>query len=175
MNAADLLNDYVHLFKPGQGTVLDLASGQGQNGLAIQQCGIDVMYADIQQDHLTQLHTLQNIPHENLWQADFESEQTTDRSKLAQLHLQGVIVFRYLHRPLFKYIKQAVKPGGIVIYETFTTANRQFGRPNRSDFLLEKNELKTIFKEWDILFYFEGIKNNPDRAIAQIVCKKPIN
>jgi len=173
MQVANLLQDHLHLFKITNGQVLDLACGQGQNGLALTQAGIEVVFADIQAAPLLALHEQHNIAKEQLWQADFESEQGAERLKLEQLTLQGVIVFRYLHRPLFEHIKQAVKPGGIVIYETFTTENRQFGRPNRDDFLLQKGELKSIFKDWEILFYFEGIQHNPDRAIAQIVCKKP--
>ncbi|WP_409439398.1 tellurite resistance protein [Psychromonas sp. GE-S-Ul-11] len=173
MAIANLLQAHLHLFNSDNGVVLDLACGQGQNGLALHQSGIDVLFADIKQAPLSALQDQQKILKEQLWQADFESKQDTDRLQLAQLTLQGVIVFRYLHRPLFDHIKQAVKSGGIVIYETFTVENRQFGRPHRTDFLLKENELKTIFKDWEILFYFEGIKRNPDRAIAQIVCKKP--
>ena len=51
------------------------------------------------------------------------------------MQLQAVLIFRYLHRPLFDAIKQAVKPGGFVIYETFTTDNKAFGRPHRAEFL----------------------------------------
>ena len=87
---------------------------------------------------------------------------------------QAIIVFRYLHRPLIEAIKAAIEPGGLVFYETFTTENRQFGRPNRDAFLLNKNELKEMFHDWQCLHYFEGIKQQPNRAIAQIVCRKPI-
>ncbi|WP_298940015.1 tellurite resistance protein [uncultured Psychromonas sp.] len=173
MSAAQLLKDNLSLFEPDKGVVLDLACGRGQNGLLLKAQNIELVFADLQQQHLSTLHKDFNIDNSALWQADFESESSLDAQKLAQMQLQGILVFRYLHRPLFDSIKQAIKPGGIVIYETFTIENRQFGRPNRADFLLELGELKTVFKEWDILFYFEGIKENPDRAIAQIICQKP--
>ena len=173
MSVAQLLKDNLSLFEPDKGVVLDLACGKGQNGLLLKAYNIDLVFADLQQQHLSTLHKDFNIDNSDLWQADFESESNIDAQKLAKMQLQGIIVFRYLHRPLFDSIKQAIKPGGFVIYETFTIENRQFGRPNRADFLLELGELKTVFKEWDILFYFEGIKENPDRAIAQIICRKP--
>lgn len=173
MSAAQLLKDNLSLFEPNKGVVLDLACGKGQNGLLLKAQNIDLVFADLQLQHLSTLNKDFNIDNSDLWQADFESELSLDAQKLAQMQLQGILVFRYLHRPLFDSIKQAIKPGGIVIYETFTIENRQFGRPNRADFLLKLGELKAIFEEWDILFYFEGIKENPDRAIAQIICRKP--
>lgn len=172
MLSAQLLQQYQHLFNAQGGQVLDLACGKGHNGLNLKQHNIDVLFADIEQAHLDNLFKYDKVDKNNIWYADFESKAQIDTLKLSQMRLQGVIVFRYLHRPLFDALKQAVKPGGVVIYETFTEQNKQFGRPNRDQFLLKKDELKILFKDWDILFYFEGIKQNPDRAIAQIVCKK---
>ena len=34
-------------------------------------------------------------------------------------------------------------------------------------------ELKSYFSQWQVLHYFEGVLTNPDRAVAQIVCRKP--
>ena len=172
MLSAQLLQDYGHLFKPKHGQVLDLACGKGQNGLYLKELGIDVLFADIKQQTLDSLVTSDNVLQQDTWCADFESESQVDAMILSKMQLQGIIVFRYLHRPLFNALQQAIQPGGIVIYETFTEANRVFGRPHREQFLLKKDELKTLFKDWDVLFYFEGIKHNPNRAIAQIVCQK---
>ncbi|MDA7745721.1 tellurite resistance protein [Psychromonas sp.] len=174
MAVAQLLQEHFHLFKPEQGTILDLACGVGQNGLYLKDNDLAVMFADVQQQHLSNLAALPNSATTETWCADFESESQLDAIKLSAMQLQGVIVFRYLHRPLFEHIKQAIKPGGILIYETFTELNKQFGRPHREQFLLKTGELKSIFKDWQEIYYFEGIKHDPDRAIAQIVCKKPV-
>ena len=52
------------------------------------------------------------------WQVDLEREGI---NPLAGLTLSAVLVFRYLHRPLIPCIMKALKRGGIVMYETFTT------------------------------------------------------
>lgn len=169
-----LLRDYQHLFKPNQGQVLDLACGKGQNGLYLKQYNISLLFADINPAHLATLMNEIGIEPSACWQADFESETKQDALKLSNMQLQGAIVFRYLHRPLFEALKASIKPGGVIIYETFIEENKQFGRPHRAEFLLKKNELNTLFNDWETLFYFEGIKHNPDRAIAQIVCRKPV-
>ncbi len=153
--------------------VLDLACGTGHNGLLLAQHGIPVVFAD---SSATALQVVQQRLEEDtlpgrIWQVDLEQANT---EPLAGQVFSAVIGFRYLHRPLFPALKNAVTPGGIVIYETFTIDNLGFGRPNNPDFLLQPGELKTIFQDWELIFHFEGILRNPDRAMAQIVARKPV-
>jgi len=166
---AELLATYNHLFTADGNIILDLACGQGRNGLFLHKQGLPVQFADRNAEALASIQVTDSVSPQQCWQVDFE----TDIAQLAPDHYQAILVFRYLHRPLLSQIKQAVKSGGIVIYETFTTDNRQFGRPNRDEFLLQQGELKAEFADWQCLHYFEGIQRNPDRAIAQIVCRKP--
>ena len=64
-----------------------------------------------------------------------------------------VIVTRYLQRDLFPSIRGAVRPGGCVIYETFTVRQRALGvGPTSPDHLLEPGELRAMFTGWDVLF-----------------------
>ena len=80
---------------------------------------------------------------------------------------------------LFEQLKASIKPGGIIIYETFTEQQAQFGRPKNPDFLLKPKELVELFSDWNILHSFEGIKpllndDETKQAIAQIVAVKPV-
>jgi tellurite methyltransferase len=84
----------------------------------------------------------------------------------------GILVFRYLHRPLIPSIRKALGKGGILIYETFTVEQPKFAKPHNPDFLLKPGELHHWFEDWDIIHAFEGIKDDPKRAVAQIVCRK---
>lgn len=163
-----LLSDYQTRFTITGKPILDLACGSGRNGLYLHQQGFPVQFADKNSEALTTLQAKHGLGHQQCICVDFE----TDEQHLTPQSYQAIVVFRYLHRPLMEQIKAAVEPGGIIIYETFTTENRQFGRPNRDAFLLQPNELKTLFSDWHCLHYFEGIQHNPDRAIAQIVCQK---
>ena len=169
MTASVLLQQYSQLFQHPGKPVLDLACGAGHNGLYLQQQQIPTVFADQNQAALASIAATPGISAEQCWQVDFENGQ----QQLQANSYQGIVVFRYLHRPLIADIKQAVCSGGLVIYETFTVENRQFGRPNRDAFLLQLGELKQMFSDWECLHYFEGIERDPDRAIAQIVCKKP--
>jgi len=132
------------------------------------------MFSDIKTDALETTKreiNSNNSDKASFWQVDFEQET----NELEHKQFSGVLVFRYLHRPLFASIKQAILPGGIIIYETFTQGNEKYGRPKNPDFLLAKGELVEQFKDWQILHQFEGVveNNGNKQAIAQIVAIKP--
>jgi len=174
MPAARLLSDHLNLMVKLDHTlpVLDLACGTGRNGLMLAENGIPVVFADKSASALEAIEqrlTEYNLPGRT-WQIDLEQPGVNPFSIDCY---SAIIGFRYLHRPLFPALREAIRPGGLVIYETFTIDNRKFGRPNNVDFLLKLNELKTVFQDWEMIDYFEGVLKNPDRAMAQIVARKP--
>jgi tellurite methyltransferase len=81
-----------------------------------------------------------------------------------------IVVTRYLQRDLFAPLAAALRPGGTLIYETFTTAQRTHGRgPTSSDHLLEPGELERAFEDLEVLFYEEVLE--PD-AVARLVARR---
>ena len=71
---------------------------------------------------------------------------------------------------LFRAIRDAVVPGGIVIYETFTVKQLVLGSGPRSpDHLLEPGELRRHFDDFELLFYEEV--EQPE-AVARLVGRK---
>ena len=82
-----------------------------------------------------------------------------------------VSVFNYLHRPLIPVLKRSVRPGGIVIYKTYTRKQAQFGTgPRNPDFLLGENELPELFAGFRQLLYRETCKSE---ATAALVAQRP--
>ena len=151
--------------------VLDLACGSGRSGLALANRSVPVVFADRSASALEDVR--QQLSDSGLpgriWQVDLEQEGI---NPFANQVFSAILCFRYLHRPLFPHLQTALEPGGLVIYETFTTDNRRFGRPANPDFLLKAGELKSLFQDWEIIHYYEGVQHQPDRAIAQIVAHK---
>lgn len=152
---------------------LDLACGGGRNGLYLLRQGIGVEFADVRQAALQDIE--QKIQQEQIdprlatyREVDLEQEGS---EPLTNRQFGAVLVFRYLHRPLLPAIRGAVKPGGLVIYETFTVDQPQFGRPTNPNFLLRHGELLDTFANWDILEHWEGIDH--ERATAHIVARRP--
>jgi SAM-dependent methyltransferase len=173
-NAAALVSDKLALLNELDMShgILDLACGNGRNGLFLVEQQLPVIFADVDGDKLTALAAKAHGYPElvQLWHVDFEQpEQRPLRGKT----FDAILVFNYLHRQLMADIRQAVRQGGLVFYETFTVGQREFGRPRNPDFLLAENELKEHFADWEILHYFEGERENPNRAIASLVARRP--
>ena len=171
---AQLLLDHWSLFENKRlgGSILDLACGDGHNGIFLATKDLPVICCDVSEEALSRTEKLaaENRVTVALWQVDLEADEM---NPLPEDFYEGILVFRYLHRPLIPCIKKALKKGGILIYETFTIEQPKFGKPHNPKFLLKPGELLEWFKDWEIIHNFEGIKEGPKRAVAQIVCKKP--
>ena len=167
-----LLLEHLDLFEGINGPVLDLACGDGHNGVFLASRGCRVVLADVAEEALA----LARADAEgqgakvSLWRVDLEKGE---ENPLQDDDYAAILVFRYLHRPLMSGIKRALKKNGIMVYETFTVDQPRFGKPKNPDFLLKHGELLTWFEGWDVIHWFEGILQGPERAVAQIVCRKP--
>ncbi len=170
---ADLLADHIGLFtdRPLEGPVLDLASGDCRNGIFLARHNLKVVCCDVSPDALARGRrqaAQEGVPIDT-WQVDLEGR---GENPFPEESYGGIVVFRYLHRPLISCIKKALRSEGILLYETYTTEQPQFGKPTNPAFLLQPGELRDWFAAWDVLHYFEGIRYDPPRAVAQIVCRK---
>jgi tellurite methyltransferase len=163
---------YAHLLldKPLPSPVMDLACGDGRNGLFLAEHGLRVIFCDRSESALGEVK--QGASRLGLsvetWQLDLETETKV----LPEDRFGAIVIFRYLHRPLIPEIKASLKKNGLLIYETFTGSQPQFGRPRNPDYLLQPGELLDRFSSWQLIHYFEGVKQDPSRAVANIVCRK---
>ena len=154
---------FAHLVRP-QGQVLDIACGLGRhmrmfhakhNGVT----GIDKAQAAI--DAVANLGPA--------IQADIEN----DPWPLSGQQFDAVVVTNYLWRPLWPQILDSVKPGGLLLYETFAQGNEAFGKPSRADFLLAPGELLQVCNGWQIIAYEHGQLRQPERVVQRIAAIKP--
>jgi len=169
----ELLSHYSYLFSDDlqDYPILDLACGDGHNGIFLASKGLPVVLADRSEEALSQarLNTQAAGVSVQFWQVNLEQEGV---NPLEARTFSAVLVFRYLHRSLIPCIKKSLKQGGILIYETFTTEQARFGKPKNPDHLLSVGELLSWFHGWEVIYTFEGILGNPPKAIAQLVCRK---
>ena len=142
--------------------------GQGRHSMVLARVGFRVFGVDIRPDSV--FAAVSNARAAGLqiyaWCADLISHP------LPRARFDLVVVTRYLQRDLFVGIRNAVVPGGFVLYETFTVAQRSIGTgPQSSDHLLEPGELRRRFDGFEIVFYEEV--DGPAEAVARLVAKKP--
>jgi hypothetical protein len=63
----------------------------------------------------------------------------------------------------------SVKPGGVLIYETFAHGQASVGRPSRPEFLLQPGELLRVCAEWHTVAYEHSVLSEPTRFVQRIV------
>ena len=175
LKPGQLLVEYSGLFleETLPGPVLDLACGEAHNSIFLALKGVQVISCDLSSESLERAGELAAEwgAEISVWQVDLEPEGV---NPLPEQAYGAILVFRYLHRPLIPCIKKALRNGGLLLYETFTVEQPRFGKPRNPDYLLQSGELRHMFADWEEIFYFEGIRENPTRAVAQIVCRKPV-
>src|SRR4051812_16287691 len=145
---------------------LDLAMGRGRHAMALARNGFQTFGVDVKCDAVGD--AMAAAAREGLrirgWCADLT------RAPLPTAAFGLVVVARYLQRNLFDAIKASVEPGGCVIYETFTTAQLAHGAgPKSPDHLLKPGELRSLFADWDVLFYEEV---DAPEAVARLVAAR---
>lgn len=148
---------------PPQGRVLDVAAGSGRNARWLAAQGWQVEAVDKDQAALL---SMQNSPGIRTRIADIENGPWP---YLGQ-KFDGIVVCRYLHRPLFPALIENLSAVGILIYETFMLGHEAYGRPKNPDFLLRPNELLDVFVPPLIPVAFEQGFDPSQQAVVQRIC-----
>jgi len=134
------------------GRALDVAMGRGRHSLAIARAGFRTFGVDRDFDSVRSAVT------EAREQGIAIAAWCTDLVSfpLPQGRFDVIVVARYLQRDLFPSLVSALTPTGVLLYETFTTAQLKLGtRPTSAAHLLAPGELKESLAALDVLFYEE--------------------
>jgi len=150
---------------PDGATVLDVACGSGRHVrfLAARGCRVTAVDRDA-----AAIADLSALPGVQARCADIESGSWP----FAGQTFDAVLVTNYLYRPLFPDLMAAVRPGGLLIYETFMAGNERYGRPSNPEFLLRSNELRDVTAGFTELGFFEGAVQRPKPAMIQRLCAR---
>jgi len=146
----------------------DVAMGRGRHALPLAAAGFRTFGVDLRFDAVRD--AVQRAGSDRLivraWCADLT------RHPIPASRFELVLVTRYLQRDLFAALRDALTPGGVIVYETFTEAQRVYGRgPTSPDHLLRPGELRRAFEGFDVLF--EEELREPE-GLARIVARKPL-
>ncbi len=151
------------------GPVLDVAMGAGRNALYLAGLGFTVTGVDNDPESLRVAEERARARGVTL---DARLGDLENGYAIPAAAYQTIICFNYLYRPLFPALRAALRPGGAIVYETYTIDQARFGPPRNPDHLLCYNELLEIFRDYRCLHYHEGIYENR-KAVAGIVAVKP--
>jgi SAM-dependent methyltransferase len=158
------LVDHVDLLP--RGDALDLAMGTGRNAVFLAARGFRVRGIDISDEAVARVQALareRGVTIE-VERADLEGY------RLPRASYDAIVCTYYLQRDLFPQIRDALRPGGVAVVETYTTDYLKYrpGFPRR--YLLEPGELLAAFKGLRILRYQDV--DDGRSAYASILARK---
>ncbi len=166
-----------------KGRALDIACGTGRHALLLAARGQDVTAVDFSGVALDSLETRAREMHTPVRHARSLIEarrslhggisvvrEDLERTEIPERCFDLILCIQYLQRSLFPQIARALRPGGVLLFETYTQAQLEFaGGPRNPSYLLETGELRKAFPELCVLFYREL---RAGQAIASLVAKK---
>ncbi len=166
LEPAQFLVDNIELLPKGR--ALDVAMGAGRNTIYLAKMGFHVEGMDVSAEAVSSALQLARKAGVTIRAqvADLESNYHIEKDAY-----DVIICFNYLQRSLIPQIKDGLRKGGMVVYETFIVDQAKFGKPKNPDYLLKHNELLGIFRNFRCLRYREGIIGER-KAIASIIAEK---
>ena len=137
-------------YLPRRGRALDLACGRGGNALWLARRGLTVHAWDYSEAGIRSLS------------AEAEKRRLAVRTEVRDVVLKPpeaerfdlLVVSHFLDRGLMPTLLAAVRPGGLLYYQTFLVGHPGPG-PRNPDFLLRPGELSGYCEDWEILHSLE--------------------
>lgn len=156
------------VYLPTSGLALDVAMGLGGNAGFLLERGLRVIGLDVSEVGARRAKS--RWP--NLLAAVFDLA----RFNLPQTAFDVLLNFYFLQRDLWPLYRRVIRSGGVLIMETLMIDNL-INRPDYNpDYLLQPDELRLAFADWDVIVYREGWVDRGGRwprAVASIVARKP--
>jgi predicted Rossmann fold flavoprotein len=168
MEPARWLVDHADLL-PEHGDALDVAGGRGRNAVWLAQRGLTTLALDRDEAAVQFVRDEADRRGLPLRASTVDLEQRGFALE-PQSH-DVIVVVHYLHRPLFPTLRDALRPGGVLVYETFTREQAQRGRPTNPAFLLEPGELRELVQPLDVVVEREG--DFEGKMLASVIARRP--
>lgn len=144
-------------------SLLDVACGGGRHLRHFRDRGLTVTGVDID---LRGVADLEGRPGVTLVRADLEGPEGWPPGLTG---FDGIVITNYLHRPLLPALVAALRPGGLLLYETFANGNQRHGRPSSPAFLLREGELLRLAaaQGLQVVAFEQGEVSSPKAAMVQ--------
>lgn len=169
--AMAVVRENLHLL-PESGLGLELACGLAANSFALAEAGFSMDAWDISPVAIEQVN--QRAAKTGLSVRGEARDVISDPPE--NEHYDLVVVSHFLDRSIIPVIINCVKPGGLVLYQTFTQTSVSDGGPSNKGFRLADNELLNLFAGLKLLVYREeGLHGDTSKGFrneAMLVAQK---
>ena len=166
---AEVLTEYAYLL-PDRGRALDLACGRGANALFLARRGLDTTAWDISTVAIGALSDAARRTGLPVLAArrDVVDQPPPPRS------FDVIVVSRFLDRGLIPALPAALRPRGVIFYQTFLKDTAGLGGPRNPAYRLDRNELVRLFASLHVLAYHEGgLPDGRAATDAMLVAQQP--
>lgn len=163
---AEAFGEYVRPQFPRGGSALDLAGGAGRHSIWLATRGWEVTLIDLSETgvELARQNAGPLAPH-----IQFVVDDLT-RFRASQTQFDLVVGFFYLEREIFPEIVKAVRPGGLLVYKTYTLEQMKLACGSKDPkHLLEPGELARLVSGLKVIHYREAVT---EKATAEVVARK---
>lgn len=133
---SDILLQNNHLL-PAEGVALDLACGLGANALLMAEHGLDTHAWDLSN---VAVEKLQGFAAERGLSVKAQTKDIQAEPPQAA-SLDVLVIAHFLERDMRDVLIEALRPGGMLFYQTFIQDKVDSGGPSSPDFLLATGEL----------------------------------
>ena len=134
---------------PKQGIALDLACGQGGNALLLAQLGLEVQAWDASSVAIEQLKEQAKLKNLNIEAQVHDVVMSPPRPESVDVLVVSFFLDRSICAPLYL----ALKPGGVLFYQTYCQQKTSEQGPKNPDYLLADNELLQLFSQMKVRIY----------------------
>jgi SAM-dependent methyltransferase len=146
--ASFVLTNYSYLL-PAEGRALDLACGQGGNALFLAQLGLEVQAWDASTVAIEQLEKYAKLKNLDI---DTQVRDVITSPPFPE-SIDVMVVSFFLDRALCAQLYSALKPGGVLFYQTYCQQKTSEQGPKNPDYLLADNELLQLFPQMKVRIY----------------------
>lgn len=126
----------------------DIGCGGGRDAVYMAQQGLEVTAIDQQEAVLSRARRFAERQGVTV---DWKRCSLDETGCLPNEPVDMVVMMRYLNRDLFPRLRQAIRPGGLVVMQTFVEGVEAFGSPKKPNFILKRGELAKTFSDFTII------------------------
>lgn len=145
------LKENSHLL-PKTGRALDLACGTGGDAIFLAEKGLNVDAWDISDAVVEKINA---FARQHNLSIKAEARDINAKPPISEIY-DVISVAHYLERSLAPLLIDALKPGGLIVYQTFTReVTADYSGPSNPNFRLAENELLQLFSGLRVVVYRE--------------------
>jgi len=147
-----------------KGRALDVACGAGRNALYLAASGYEVDAIDISTVALDRARA-----HAQRRKLDVNwIEMDLDSGNLPNERYKLIVMVRYTHAALVAELIELLEDGGYLLCEEHLLTNRDVVGPASAAFRMRPNELLGLATGLRVLYYREGLIEDPDGRVAAL-------